>query len=169
MLDAQERLSSLYETHRDGIYRYLQAQGLSPPVAQEVTQDVFVDLFVAMQKSTHIESERAWLYTVASRAAADYWRRERPKLWVDLDSNPAPAEDVPSGENSPAAQVERRERLGRVTSILRKLPKERQLCLQLRMRGLRYREIANVLKVSTSTVAEWLTSAIDRLREEADG
>lgn len=168
MLDAQERVSSLYETHRDGIYRYLQAQGLSPPVAQEVAQDVFVDLFVAIQKSTHIESERAWLYTVASRAATDYWRRERPRMWVDLDSNPAAAADVPSGENSPADQAEHRERLQKVATRLRELPKERQLCLQLRMRGLRYREIGKILHVSTSTVAEWLVAAVDNLRKEAD-
>ena len=168
MLDAKARVGSLYETYRDGIYRYLQAQGLSASMAQEVTQDVFVDLFVAIQKGTHIESERAWLYTVASRAAADHWRRERPRMWVELDSNPDAAVHLPSDENSPAAQAEHQQRLDRVTARLRKLPKERQLCLQLRMRGLRYREIGKILHVSTSTVAEWLVAAVDQLRKEAD-
>lgn len=168
MLDVQARVGSLYETYRDGIYRYLQAQGLSPSVAQEVTQDVFVDLFVAIQKGTYIESERAWLYTVASRAAADHWRRERPRMFMELDSNPNAAVDLPSDENSPADQAEHQERLHRVAARLRKLPKERQLCLQLRMRGLRYREIGKILHVSTSTVAEWLVAAIDHLRKEAD-
>ena len=92
----RERVSTLYDAHRDEIYRFLVAQGLIPAVAQEVTQDVFVDLFVALEKGTQMNSERAWLYAVAGRAA-------------------------------------------------------------------------KILHVSTSTVAEWLLWAVDRLRDEADG
>jgi DNA-directed RNA polymerase specialized sigma24 family protein len=46
----QARVTALYQTHRDGIYGFLMGQGLTPTVAQEVTQDIFVDLFVALQK-----------------------------------------------------------------------------------------------------------------------
>jgi DNA-binding NarL/FixJ family response regulator len=49
-----------------------------------------------------------------------------------------------------------------------KLPKEQRLCIQLRRQGLRYREIADLLGVSTSTAAEWLSSAVDRLRGDGD-
>jgi RNA polymerase sigma factor (sigma-70 family) len=119
-------------------------------MAQEMTQDVFVDLFAAIQKGAQIESERAWLYTVASRTATDHWRRERPRMWVELESNTEAAEDVPSGERDAAAQVEQKERIRRVSDRLQKLPRERRLCLQLRMRGLRYREIG-VLSASMRT------------------
>src|ERR1022692_3420958 len=44
----QERVVALYEAHRDGIYRFLVGHGLNPATAQDVTQDVFVDLFVAL-------------------------------------------------------------------------------------------------------------------------
>ena len=50
--ELQARVSALYETYRDGIYRFLMGQGLNPAVAQEVTQDVFVDLFVALKRET---------------------------------------------------------------------------------------------------------------------
>lgn len=165
LLEAQARVSDLYESLRDGIYRFLQTKGLSPSTAQEITQDVFVDLFVAMRRGIHIESERAWLFTVASRAAADHWRRERPRMWVELDSDQDAAADVASEEESPAASAEYKERLRTVTARLTKLSRERQLCLQLRMRGLRYREIAKIMHVSTSTIAEWLAAAVEHLRE----
>src|SRR4051812_8221462 len=42
----QKRVVALYEAHRDGIYRFLVGHGLTPGEAQEVTQDVFVDLLV---------------------------------------------------------------------------------------------------------------------------
>jgi RNA polymerase sigma-70 factor (ECF subfamily) len=166
--DAQARVSSLYELYRNEIYYFLQAQGLIGSIAQEVTQDVFMDLFVAVKRGTQINSERAWLYTVAARAAADYWRHQHPKTLVGIDSDAAAA-DVPSAEPNPEFRAQHDERLHRVATGLRKLPRERRMCLQLRMRGLRYREIAEILQVSTSTVGEWLDSAIDRLRRESNG
>jgi RNA polymerase sigma-70 factor (ECF subfamily) len=51
-----------------------------------------------------------------------------------------------------------------VVAAFRRLPYEQRFCIQLRMQGLRYREIAKILNVSTSTVAEWIASAQERLR-----
>jgi RNA polymerase sigma-70 factor, ECF subfamily len=160
-----ERVIAIYETHRESIYRFLVGHGLESAVAQEVTQDVFVDLFVALEKGTDVTSEESWLYTVAGRAAIDYWRRERRPVWVDIDLNANPASDLRSAEPSPEAQAGYRERLCRLAAGMAKLPQGQRLCIQLRMQGLRYREIAKLLGVSTSTAAEWLVSAVDRLRE----
>lgn len=160
----QERVISIYESHRESIYRFLVGHGLESAVAQEVTQDVFVDLFVALEKGIDVSSEEGWLYTVAGRAAVDYWRRERRPVWVELDLYANPTVDLPSAEPSPEAQAGYRERLCRLAAGMTKLPKGQRLCIQLRMQGLRYREIAKLLGVSTSTAAEWLVSAVDRLR-----
>jgi RNA polymerase sigma-70 factor (ECF subfamily) len=160
----EERIAALYETHRDGIYRFLVGQGLKPAIAQEVTQDVFVDLFVALRRNTSVKSEQGWLYAVAARGAVDHWRRERRPIWVEFDSSPAVAESLSSHEPSPEVQTQQRERFGRIADALRKLPKEQRLCVHLRTQGLRYREIAKILGVSTSTAADWLATAVERLR-----
>ncbi len=165
--DLEARVGALYEAHRDEIYRFLVGQGLNPTVAQEIAQDVFVDLFVALKKGTHIKSEQAWLYAVAGRAAVDHWRREHGRMWVELDSNPNATANVPSRESTPEEETGYQEQMNRVATSLRTLPRERRLCLELRMQGLRYREIAKILDISISTVAEWLVSAIDRLRADA--
>jgi RNA polymerase sigma-70 factor (ECF subfamily) len=163
----RQRVAELYEAHRDGIYRFLTGHGLPPALAQERTQDVFVDLFVALQKGGRVESEQGWLYTVAARSAVDYWRRERSTLQVELDLEKGPAAQAQSGDLSPEAQTEHRERERRIAAALGRLSKEHRLCIQLRMQGLRYREIAKILGVSTSTAAEWLVSAVNSLRGES--
>jgi RNA polymerase sigma-70 factor (ECF subfamily) len=155
---------ALYEKFRDDIYHFLLSHGLDPGEAQEVTQDVFVDLFVALQKGLNIESEQGWLYAVAGRAAVDYWSRERQTLSLGLAPNESLATNLPSAEPSPEAQVGRTERPCRVAAGLSRLPKEQRLCVQLRMQGLRYGQIAKILGVSTSTAADWLVSAVDYLR-----
>ena len=162
----RQRVVLLYEAYREGIYRFLVGQGLSPVEAQDVTQDVFVDLFVALQKGTELKSEQGWLYTVAGRAAVDHWRRERRVFHVELDLETNAAVSLPSAEPSPEAQAGRQERLRRLAAGLGRLPKEQRLCIQLRLEGLRYRQIAEILDVSTSTAAEWLVAAVEYLRAE---
>ena len=165
---ARERVLLLYEAHREGIYRFLVGQGLRPAEAQDATQDVFVDLFMALEKGTELRSEQAWLYAVASRVAVDHWRRERRAVRVELDIETNAAAKLASTEPSPETLAGREERLRRLAARLGKMPKEQRLCIQLRMQGLRYREIAEILGVSTSTAAEWLVCAVDGLRRESE-
>ena len=163
----RERVISLYETHREGIYRFLVGHGLSPGEAQEATQDIFVDLFQTLDKGLDVKSEQGWLYTVAGRAVADYWRRERTPVRIELNLDSAPAANLASDEPSPEAQAGKREKLRRVAAGMGRLPKEQRMCIELRMQGLRYREIAKILGVPTSTAADWLAAAVEYLREES--
>lgn len=164
--DLHERVSALYATYSTGIYKFLMGQGLSPAVAQEVTQDVFVDLFLALRKGESLRSERCWLYVVAARAAVDHWRREGRPVWVELDSQPEATSALRSREASPELQASEREQLLRVSDALRRLPKEQRLGIHLRMQGLHYREIGRILGVPKSTVTDWIIETVERLRGE---
>jgi RNA polymerase sigma-70 factor, ECF subfamily len=163
-----ERVAALYVAHRGKIYGFLVGQGLNPAQAQELAQEVFVRLFVALTKGSEIESEQAWIYTVASKLAVDYWRREGRSMWVELDSVPAMAENLRSKEVTPEAAAMREEKLRRVAATMARLPKEQRLGIHLRMQGLRYRDIAEVLGVSIPTVSGLLSTAVERLRSTAN-
>lgn len=162
-----KRVTVLYETHRDGIYRFLVAQGIPPSVAQEVTQDVFVKLFIALRDNVEITSEQGWLYSVAARSAVDHWRREGTPIWVELDAANAGTGVFTSDELGPEALAIQAENLRRFADALIHLPKEQRMCVQLRSEGLRYREIATILGVAISTASEWLSTAVERLRRAA--
>jgi RNA polymerase sigma-70 factor (ECF subfamily) len=163
-----ERVAALYESHRDRIYGFLVGQGLVAAKAQELVQDVFLKLFVALTKGSDIESEQAWLYNVASKLAVDHWRREGRPMWVELDAVPAMTENLRSKELTPEAAAVRDQTLKRVASTLACLPKEQRLGVHLRMQGLRYREIAKILGVSVPTVSGLLSTAVERLRSTAN-
>ncbi len=136
-LSLQGRVVSLYEAHREGIYRLLVGHGLRPDEAQEFTQDVFVDLFQALHKVTNVSSDQAWLYTVAGRAAADYWRRNRFAGHVQFDLETDAAANLRSADTSPDVRAEKMERLRRVAAGMARQPKEQRMCIRLRMQGLR--------------------------------
>lgn len=160
----QEQFGALYETHRDAVCRFLVGRGVNFFEAQDVTQDVFVDLIVSLQKGKDVTSPQGWLYAVAGRAAIDYWRRECRTIQIPLDVEQGQATDLPSAEPTPEVTAQRRQRLRRLVAGIGALPTEQRLCVQLRMQGLRYREIGDVMGVATSTVADWLMAAIRTLR-----
>ena len=167
-LTTEERVAASFETHRMKIYGFLVSQGLDPAEAQELTQDVFFRFFIALEKGTEIDSEQAWLFRVASRLAVDHWRREGRPIWVELDAIPAIADSLPSQEPTPEAAVLRAQRLKRVAATMARLPKNQRLGIHLRMQGLRYREIAEILKVNVTAVSDLLSTAVERLRSAAN-
>jgi RNA polymerase sigma-70 factor (ECF subfamily) len=101
---------------------------------------------------------------VAGRAAVDYWRRDRKHIRVQLELDESPAVQLPSGGPSPEDLARNSQRMRRIAAGLAALPKEQRFCVQLRMQGLRYREIGEVLGAPISTVADWLTAAVASLR-----
>jgi RNA polymerase sigma-70 factor, ECF subfamily len=161
-----QRVTALYETHRDSVYRFLVAQGVSPEAAQDVTQDVFVKLFIALRDGVEVVSEQGWLYGVAAKSAVDHWRRERTPVWVELEMNPT-SETFTSQDPNPETMAARTEGFRRVADALIQLPKEQRMCVQLRSEGLRYQEIARILGVAVSTASVWLSTAVERLRRAA--
>lgn len=163
-----ERVAAIYESDREKIYGFLVGQGLEPAKSQEVAQEVFLRLFLALKKGTEIKSEQAWLYRVASNLAVDYWRREGRSMWVELDSLPAVMDHLPSKDLTPEAAAVRAQKLRRVATVLARLPKEQRLGVHLRMQGLRYCDIAKILGVSVATVSGLLSTAVERLRRTAN-
>jgi RNA polymerase sigma-70 factor (ECF subfamily) len=163
-----DHTAASYEAHRVKIYRFLVGQGLDPDNAQELTQEVFVQLFVALKGGRKIESEQAWLYRVASNLAVNYWRREGGPMWVELDSAQDVVENSSSLDSTPEMAAVEGQKLRRVAAAMANLPKEQRLSIHLRMQGLRYKEIAKVLGVSITTVNTLLSVAVERLRSTAN-
>ena len=163
-----ERVAELFEAYHARVYRFLVGQGIDLTNAQELTQETFVRMFVALSKGHEIKSEQAWLFGVASNLAVDYWRRENRPMWVDLNSVPVGEERFTSSDPTPEAAAVEQQKLRRVAVAMASLPKDQRLSIHLRMQGCRYKEIAKVLGVSVTTVNALLSSAVERLRSIAN-
>ncbi len=153
-----ERVAALYVERRMDVYRYLVTLGVPLVEAQEITQDSFLRLYETLLAGCVVENARAWLFQVAhnlavnSMKAAEYANRRT--MPMDLQDS------VPIVER----RLIEEERYQRMQEALENLSDQQRACLALRVEGLRYKEIGEVLGVSTSTVSEFLRRAIARLR-----
>ncbi len=98
----------LYEQHRDEIYAFL-TRRVGRARADDAFQETFLRALGGYGKLAHGRYLRAWLYTIASRVAADEERRRAPRLepaGAANDSRPAYAElehlagDLPATERA---------------------------------------------------------------------
>jgi RNA polymerase sigma-70 factor, ECF subfamily len=154
-----------YRETRDAICSYLLCLGVPVAQAQEVTQEVYLRLYQTMRKGEQIMSTRAWLFRVAHNLGLKVRSAERAfrALPPQLDRFTASVSD------SPERTMLDREKMQRVQEAVAALSAQQRNCLYLRSEGLRYREIADVLGISASTVNEFLRRAITRLAEVANG
>jgi RNA polymerase sigma-70 factor (ECF subfamily) len=157
----RDRVSQAFSEWRDELYRYALSLGLNTAQAQEITQDAFLRLYVALDKGESIENQKAWLFRVAHNLALNLRLKENR-----LGSWAAELEDqlVDPGANPEQALLEH-EKFDRLRQAVAGLSEQQRLCLHLRADGFRYREIGEILGIKTSTVSEFLKRAINRLRK----
>ena len=156
----QDRVAALFEEHRENVYRYLLTLGLTPPQAQEATQEVFLRLYETLRKKVEIQSPKAWIYRVAHNYGLNVRQRENSLQEFD----PQIEARLVDPEANPEMTAIERERTARFHRAVENLSERQQHCLRLRMEGLRYPEIAEALGISASAVGEFMRRAMARLR-----
>ena len=165
----RELVRRAYEEHRDVIWRYLKSLGVEAEEAQDLTQDVFVRLYIAVRRGEKIATPRAWLFTVASNAALDRYRARARRTEAATEEAARLLLEHHRATARPDTNLLESERASGFRAAMQLLSPQQRACVHLRAEGLRYREIAEVLGVSVPAVSEFLRRAIRRLRSVVDG
>ncbi len=162
-MTVREQVGEIYEAERESIYSYLLHFGVPAQRAQELAQDAFLKLYLKMSQGEQLENPRAWLFRVAHNAAVRSFTREARFDQLDTDL------PLAMSDADPERSLMDRERRSLLVRAVQKLSPQQRHVLHLRTRGLRYREIADVIGISTSAVGEFLRRAVAHLKEALDG
>lgn len=164
-LNSTEQLvSELFEQFRVRIYRYVLVLSGSPEEAEEVTQESFLRLYRALSGGTRVEEPQFWLFRVAHNLIINRQKRARFERSYDFATWDMIAANRTDPSPNPEQDVIQREKYEGVRSGLARLTDQERRILHLRAEGLRYRQIAEVLGIGKSSVAEILHHGIDKLK-----
>jgi len=165
-LPLQSEITALFDQLRSPLLRYLWDFRLSSETAEELVQEAFLKLFEELKQGRSVQMPRPWLFRVVHRLALKEMRRMRVRETPEplQDGEPDHLEIVDL-RPTPAEQLLLDEREQRLSRALGSLPMRERQCLSLRVEGLRYREIADVLDLSVTTVSDVLRRAVTALRE----
>jgi RNA polymerase sigma-70 factor (ECF subfamily) len=161
----------LYARHKGGVYRYLLRHCGNAGTADELFQDIWMN--VIRVRSTYAPTAKfaTWLYTLARHRLVDHWRATGQATLVAVDndnddSTRAVVDAIPAARNDePDARAGRREVSVRIQAALAALPPaQRDAFLLQHESGMSLAEIAALTGVGMETVKSRLRYAIAKLR-----
>jgi RNA polymerase sigma-70 factor (ECF subfamily) len=165
----EAQVTRLFEQLRLPVYRHLCLAFGSEAQAEEVTQEAFLRLYQAVRRGEAIVNVRAWVFRVARNLALNQLRHDRYLEPLDDDAWERLSRFREDPAFGPEQALVERERAARVKAGLDRLSPRQRQCLLLRVEGFRYREIAEILGVTMSTVAESLRRGVHKLERQLDG
>ncbi len=152
-----------YDREHVAIRRYVSFLGVDPETGREIAQESFLKLHEHLLAGGDRTNLRAWLYRVAHNLARNSQTAFRASKVDPLPD--AAAGELRAGCETAEEELLAAERNNRLQRAINGLSAAQKECLVLRTQGLKYREIAEVLKLSVSTVAENVQRGLEKLKE----
>ena len=165
----EELFGELVRRHQRQIVNFIYRMVGDSDVALDMSQDVFIRVYQALDRFDPRYRFTTWIYRIASNCAIDRLRRHQPAT-VSLDAPTSPDSNVrklqiPSGDQDPRESLESKETMQRLEAAIRRLPPSyRRLIVLRHVNSLRYEQIAAVTRLPLGTVKTQLHRAKQQLR-----
>ena len=156
---------ALFREHYDGLCGYVNVYLKDRAAAEEVVQELFFNLWKKREEIEINSSIKAYLYKAARNHSLNVLRHiEIRENYKKLNE-----EHRADAEAHSHNEMEVGELQVRISKAIDKLPPERQkIFLMSRYEDLKYREIADKLKLSVKTVEAQMGKSLKFLREELE-
>jgi RNA polymerase sigma-70 factor (ECF subfamily) len=157
----------LYGRHRGGVFRYVLRQVGLRSAAEEVFQEIWVNI-ISSRARYRVEARFAtFLYHVAHNCVIDHFRRKTPLHLISLDDDADEAHQVagPARDQPEQAAALRQSAATLLNALALLPPEQREVFLLHEEGGLTLEEIAGVTGTGRETVKSRLRYALAKLRE----
>lgn len=158
----QHALEDLYKKYYyrlcDFAFHYVRSFDLT----EEIVSDVFLKIWKKRDSISVTGNFKAYLYTAIRNQALNYIEKEQNQNLLesleDLDQN------IVSEKYHPEQELLFKEFKNSIEAFINTLPPRRRLVFKLsRLEGFTYREIADIMSISVSTVQNQMVEAVRQL------
>jgi RNA polymerase sigma-70 factor (ECF subfamily) len=154
---------ALYKKYSARIYKFAFSILKLPEEAENIVQDVFLNLWINRDKVDSVSSVRYYVFSIAYHSSISVMRK-RLKESQFLDELMR-QQDLT--QESPALQAEYRELEEKLNEVVNALPgRQKEVYLLHRVEGLKYAEIAERLGISVNTIENHMSRALRTIREK---
>lgn len=159
----KKKFEEQYFLESDAVFRFCFFRVSNREVSLDLVQEVFMRYWDALSQNKVIGNDRAYLFTISRNLIIDYYRKKKA---VSLDKI---LEEVDDGsmilvDHTAISEVSVEARY--VSEKINELPETDRQVVYLRfIEGLKPKEIAEVLKLSSNVVSVRLNRALEKLRE----
>ncbi len=157
---AIDQAHQYYRAYASKINRYILLKTNDPELSADLTHESFARLFTLLQQKESVEKPLAYLYTVANHLVIDHLRSHATSRTDSM-----PPEEMESHLDplaDPELHAMSLSSMQHLHDLLLRLPlRTRQVFQLARIDGLRYKDVAERLDISVSSVQKHLASALE--------
>ena len=151
----------LYDRYARSVFRYLCSRVGSAEDAEDLTAQTFLEALEALPRYREKGCFAAWLFSIARRKAADFFRH---RSYIPLED----AETLPGSTDVPG-EVARKDEVERLRGLIAKLSEEEQEWVRLHFTaGLTFRELSVVIGKSEEATKKAVYRLLDRLQSQME-
>jgi RNA polymerase sigma-70 factor (ECF subfamily) len=160
---------TLYTMYTNMVYNTALSILQQQTEAEDITQDVFIEIHKSIGKFRHDSSLKTWIYRITITKCYDYLKRQKTKkrfaqLTSLFNSENKLIYDKPHFDH-PGVTLENKENASVLFLAIRKLPIKQQTAFTLsKIEHLSYKEIAEIMNTTLSSVESLLFRATRNLR-----
>jgi RNA polymerase sigma-70 factor (ECF subfamily) len=150
----------VFTTYFNKVKAFLMGYVKSDADAEELTEDIFVELWQNHAKINPEKSFDAWLFTISRNKALNFLKRKHTTktiIEVQKPNNLA---------HSPEEEYIALEKSLLIEMIVEKMPLQRRKIYELRQQGLSNEEIANELSTSKRNVESQISLALKEIKQK---
>ncbi len=156
------KFTAAYEQSRDAVYGYLVYMTRDVSLAEDLSQEVFLRMFLHLDKFRGEASVRTWALRIARNVFLSYARKKQPQLLEEQEWEPEP--DV--NRNLPEEEFLRKEEARRVRDCLMCMGEQERTVLLLRdFQELSYEEAARIMNLTPEVVKSRIYRARQKFRK----
>lgn len=159
----------LYHTYQSRVYNlalsYLQNEG----DAEELTQDIFVEVYHALASFRGEASAGTWIYRITVNRAIDFLRKKSRKKRLGTLLSLFRDTGTPESPDfiHPGVLLEHKERSATLFAAIETLPENQKTAFILaRVEDLGNKEIAEIMQLSVGAVESLLSRARENLKKQ---
>ena len=162
-LDSQTAFRDFYNMTYDRLFRIAYYYVKQEEWSQEIVLDGFQKLWKQRSNILDVRNIEDYCFILVKNASLNYLEKESKHTYIHPDSLPEPQEQSYSPEESLISE----ELFALYVKALDRLPERcREIFVMSKLKGMKYREIAESLGISQNTVEGQMAIALKKLREE---
>jgi len=161
---------ALYQRHKGGVYRYLLRQCRDAGVADELFQDVWMNLIRSRENYSVQAKFTTYIYKLAHNRLIDHYRSHGKAALLSFDDDGDDAPAIPEPAAAPRDEPERhldiKQQAAQLLQLLGALPEaQREAFVMQYEGGMSVEEIADATGVTRETAKSRLRYALTKLRQ----
>ena len=157
----EQQFIKIYSTYIDEVYQYIFLRtGLEPTIAEDITQEVFLDVFKGFDKFKGLCSERTWVFKLTRNKVYDYYRKQYKQCLESICIDDETSAQISDSKQDIESFIEKAYESKCILECLNSLPQHYKITLLLKyVDGRSVKEIAAITDKSGKSIDNVLQRA----------